>query len=145
MAETSIDINSTPTWCWFFKGGCWECVDFVEWHKKLTASYGLEQANVRFIQEWNKAPFISTGYDCRSFDIAFIQYMKAAGVYDALFTGLGYIAKPFGATTQVTNSLISGVSNTGTILKYAIPALLILLVVAIGFAIFSKTKKVITA
>lgn len=67
----------------------WSASTWVKWHGLLKAKYGLPRANEVFLIWWNKAPFLSTTTDFRTFDDKFIEYAKANGFYEDLFTGVG--------------------------------------------------------
>lgn len=133
MAQTAIDINSTPVFCWFGGSDCWNCIDFITWHKALVSAYGQSKANTIFITSWSSAPFINTAYDCRSFDSSFRQYAKDNGFFDALYSGLGVIAEPIGVGTDIVHgagnivsNTVGGAENTSKIIKWLIPALVVI-------------------
>lgn len=133
-----ITASSTPIYCWFGGETCWTCYDFINWHKALAKQYSKQQANEIFIKSWvNDPPFISSAYDCRSFDGTFRAYAKANGFFDALYHGIGVIAKPIGVADDVLDSagnvvksLGKGAENTAKVLKWLVPAIAI--IVAIG-------------
>lgn len=141
----SITANDKPIFCWFGGSDCWGCQDLISWHQNLETAVGLQEANKIFITEWEKAPFINTAYDCRSFNTAFREYAKQKGFFNALYSGFGVIAQPIGVGTDVVSgvgSLISntssGISNASKIFKWLLPTLLIL--GAIGLIVFAVKK-----
>jgi hypothetical protein len=106
----------------------WTSNDWMTWHRSLKARFGLDEANVRFINAWQKQTIGSTPLDARSFDTNFRDYAKANGFFDALYYGLGALAKPIGATTDVITGVTQGVSTVANLAKYVIP------VAALAFA-----------
>ena len=83
-----IDYASTPDWSYLFGG--WNQDDFISWHKALIAQFGLDQANVIFLREWDNAPLFASQIAFRQQQPAmdngaFIQYAKDNGFYDGLF------------------------------------------------------------
>lgn len=127
--------NILKVWNWF--KDAWNCNDWMTWYGAMKKKYGAEKARNTFLTHWNDLATGSSAIDCRSFDTAFRDYMKKEGMLDALYSGLGTIAKPIGVGTDVATSLgdaISdtgkGLKNVGKVLKIAIP---VVLIVAIGF------------
>jgi len=106
----------------------WTSNDWMTWHRSLKARFGLDEANVRFINAWQKQTIGSTPLDARSFDTNFRDYAKANGFFDALYYGLGALVKPIGATTDVITGVTQGVSTVANLAKYVIP------VAALAFA-----------
>lgn len=121
-------------WAWF--DGTWSCTDWVTWHKAMKAKYGKAKADQTFLKYWNDLALISSTQDCRSFSESFRTYMKSENLLDALYSGLGNIARPLGVGTDVTTGVgnaisgaAKGLGNVGNILKVALP---IALIAAIG-------------
>jgi hypothetical protein len=100
----------------------------MTWHRSLKARFGLDDANVRFVNAWQQQGALSAPLDARSFDTNFRDYAKANGFFDALYYGLGALAKPIGATTDVITGVTQGVSTVANLAKYVIP------VAALAFA-----------
>lgn len=119
--------NTLEFWKWF--NDVWECNDWITWHKAMIKKYGKEKADQTFLYHWNKLGFITSTADCRSFNTAFRTYMKQQGLLDQLYKGLAVIAKPFGVGTDVVTSVGSGLSSVGTVIKFALPILAVLIVI----------------
>ena len=124
----------------------WSCADWVEWHRQLKAYYGIEQANRIFIEAFQGAGQLSASYDCRSFNSDFRQYAKDNGFYDALYSGIsGLVVQPIGWGTDVVDdtgnvidNITSTVSSASSIIRTAVPLLLITLFVFL--ILYSYTK-----
>ena len=93
----------------------------MTWHRSLKAKYGLDEANARFINAWQKQGLFSAPLDARSFDTSFRDYAKANGFFDALYYGLGALVKPIGTTTDVITGVTKGIEGTASLTKYIIP------------------------
>lgn len=121
-----ITADSKPVYCVFGGSDCWTCLDLMDWHKAMVKAFGKTEANKRFVDSWtNDAPFICKQYDCRSFDSSFRTYFKDAGILDNLYSGLGYIAKPFGFVTDTASQGSDLFLNTLKVLKWVVPIALI--------------------
>ena len=99
----------------------WTAQDWMTWHKSLKAQYGLDEANVRFINAWEKQTMGSTPLDARSFNTTFREYAKANGFFEALYYGLGSLVKPIGAVTDVVSGASAGIGTLGSLTKYLLP------------------------
>lgn len=156
MASQPITADSQIVWCYFSTtGDCWNCADLIQWHKALINKYAqtglthgdaIAQANVDFINAWNQGPFISSLADCRSFSTSFRAYAKENNFFDALYDGIGILAKPLGVGTDVVDAagnLVSnsakGLSSFSTVVKWGLP---ILAIVGAGLLIWWGYKKV---
>lgn len=113
--------TSTPDYDNWGPDSWWTAQDWVTWHKALKAKYGLDEANARFINAWQKQGLFSAPLDARSFDTSFRDYAKANGFFDGLYYGLGGVAKPIGTATDVVTGVTQGVSSLANLSKYLIP------------------------
>jgi len=113
--------TSTPDYDGIGWDSWWTAQDWMTWHKSLKARYGLDEANVRFINAWEKQTMGSTPLDARSFNVNFQDYAKANGFYDALYYGLGALLKPIGAVTSVVSGASAGIATIGSLSKYLLP------------------------
>lgn len=102
----------------------WSAAEWIQWHRAMVIRIGLDAANVRFVTEWQKQGFGAAPLDARSFDTSFRDYARANGFLDALYSGLGALAKPIGAGTDI----LDGVATTGRLIGDLLPF------VALGFA-----------
>jgi hypothetical protein len=145
-AKPLYNSNILAFWNWF--DTVWNCNDWIVWHQSMVKKYGTASANTKWLKDWNNLATGSSAIDCRSFNTAFRTYAKKVGLYDSLYSGLGVIAEPIGAGTDI----IGGVSNaasglggavgtTGKILKIAIP---LLVIIAIVFVVIYANKKLKT-
>ena len=120
-ANNPTNADSTPDYDGWGPDSWWTAQDWVTWHKALKARFGLSEANSRFINAWQKQGAFSTPLDARSFDTSFRDYAKANGFFDGLYYGLGAVAKPIGATTDVVTGVTQGISTFADLSKYLIP------------------------
>ena len=105
------------SWGW---DSYWSAAEWIQWHRALVARHGLEQANVRFVTEWQKQGFGAAPLDARSFDTSFRDYARQNGFLDALYYGIGALAKPLGGA----NDALDGVAKTGRAIGVALPYVL---------------------
>ena len=125
-------------WNWF--DDVWSCSDWVTWHKSVLKKYGIDDANEKFLYHWNSLALASTAVDCRSFDTAFRNYTKSVGLYDSLFSGIGVIAKPIGAATDVVTNVTRGISSASKVFRITLP-LIMIVVVVLGVIYITKYSK----
>lgn len=125
-------------WNWF--DTVWSCNDWMTWHKTLKKKYGKVIADDTFLAFWNDLATGSKAIDCRSLNSSFRDYMKSENLLDALFDGVGIIAKPLGVGTDVVTSVGNGISNIADgaeaatkVLKVVVPVLLIGALAVAGF------------
>lgn len=123
---TSAD--ATPDYDSWFPDDYWSASDWLRWHRALKERFGLEEANYRFIDAWSKQTLGAKPLDARSFNSEFKQYAKANGFYDALFYGLGALARPVaaGATaveaaSEAVEDVSAAVTTTSSFAKYLLP------------------------
>jgi hypothetical protein len=127
-ANDPTNADSKPDYDGWGPDSWWTANDWMTWHRSLKARYGLDDANVRFVNAWQQQGALSAPLDARSFDTNFRDYAKANGFFDALYYGLGALAKPIGATTDVITGVTQGVSTVANLAKFVIP------VAALAFA-----------
>lgn len=142
-AKPLYNDNILKFWNWF--DTVWSCTDWMTWHKSLRSKYGLSIANQKFIAEWDNLATGSSAIDCRTFNTSFRDYMKKVGLLDALYYGIGYIAKPIGAAGDIITSAGNVVSDIGKgaekTIRTASVLLPIILIIAVVFAIIYFGKK----
>jgi len=109
LSEDAITWQSVPLydeWGWW--GEYWSCADWIEWHRQLKTHYGINQANLIFINAFHEAGFGAASYDCRTFNPAFKNYAKDNGFFDALFDGIpGIILQPVSNVIHASGKLLS--------------------------------------
>lgn len=127
-ANDPTNADSKPDYDGWGPDSWWTANDWMTWHRSLKARFGLDDANVRFVNAWQQQGALSAPLDARSFDTNFRDYAKANGLFDALYYGLGALAKPIGATTDVITGVTQGVSTVANLAKFVIP------VAALAFA-----------
>jgi hypothetical protein len=95
----------------------WSAADWMTWHAALVGKFGIDEANTRFITAWQGGSFFeSAPLDARTFNSAFREFARKNGILDALYFGLGAIAKPLGAANDVLDTVTAiggGVKDAG--------------------------------
>lgn len=131
--------NILKFWNWFDM--VWTCADWMQWHKSVAAKYGNAQANTTFLKYWNDLATGSSAIDCRSFDTTFRNYMSQVGLLDELYSGVGIIAKPLGAATDVVTGISKGASGAAKAFRILIP-LIIVAVIIMGIVYVAKKTEI---
>ncbi|MCX6265874.1 MAG: hypothetical protein NTW16_00750 [Bacteroidetes bacterium] len=149
-----ITADSEPVldgWGW---AEFWPVETWQQWHGMLKAKFGKEEANRRFLEYWHKQDSDANPFNQRSFNANFRKYARENGFFDGLFTGIGAIAKPLGWITDILHTAdkveagatgaiqdtAAGIGTTGKVLKYAIPAAIVLILAAGAFYLYNKSK-----
>jgi hypothetical protein len=131
-AHDPTSADATPdydSWGW---DDWWTAADWQRWHGALKARFGLVEANHHFIAAWEQQSLGASPLDARSFNSDFKAYAKENGFYDALFQGLGVLARPVSAGVQVitagsevvedvVDATASAVSTTAAAAKWLLP------------------------
>lgn len=151
--NTEPVINNYP----WNRDGYWDCNDWMTWHKKIAAKYGVARANEVFIIWWNKQGFAAYGQDCMYVNKTFRDYFKSVGLsIDGMAT---YVMAPVDliyntqqtvadtanqvvddAGNIITNTTGAASSTTG-VLKGIIPVAVGLAAVGVGFYIYKHYIK----
>jgi hypothetical protein len=126
----------------------WNCQDWIEWHKIMKSKKGKTFADTNFMKWWEAQTSFSNTYNCRSYDKTFRDYFRGEKLLDNLYSGIGVIAAPIGAGSDVVvgvsegvSDLTEGVFNAAKALKYVIPVLVILGIGVGGYIIYKKVTK----
>jgi hypothetical protein len=138
-AKPLYNDNILKIWNWF--DDVWSCADWMQWHKSLRSKYGLENANYKFMLEWENLATGSSAIDCRTFNTAFRSYMNSVGLLDALYSGIGIIAKPIGGGIDVIDNVGGAIVDSSKVVKTIIPILLVIGAVLLVLFIYKKTKR----
>jgi len=156
MATTwKVTADSVPVldgWGW---ADYWPVETWVEWHRCMKAKFGKDQANKTFLKYWNEQDSSANPFNQRNFNTSFRQYARENGFFDDLFTGAGFISKPLGWITDLFTTVdhvegkgtgaiqdtAAGIGTTGKILKYALPAAAIIILIMGAFYLYNKAKR----
>lgn len=137
--------NMFKVWNWF--NTVWSCNDWITYHKSLKSKYGKTKADETFLSFWNDLATGSSAIDCRTFNSSFRDYMRKERLLDALYDGLGFIAKPIGAAGDiitgagnVATSAVKTAENLAKLLATLIPIVVIVAVILIGLHYYKKSK-----
>jgi len=138
----------------------WTKQDWLAWHNSLKTEFGQPAANDKFVNAWlSRDGFFEAFGDVRgdwvSLDTAFRDYLKAhntsAGInmLDAIAGG-NPITAVMGGASDLGSAGLNIVSNSTDVaetltksLKYILPLLLILAIVAAVVILWPKIKQVI--
>jgi len=142
---TAESVPDLDDWGW---DDYWDCHHWIEWYKKVKQKYGRKQARSTFLTYWNLQTIGAHGIDCRSFNKAFREFAKKEKLFDELYSGVGVIAQPIGAVTDVVSSGTKAVSNVAQsgenvskILKWVVPGAIISGTLLLGFIVYQRYKK----
>ena len=151
----NITADSTPVldgWGW---ADYWSINDWMQWHSFMLKAYGKAEANRRFLEQWAKQDSDANPVEARTFNAKFRQYARDNGFFDQLFSrGISGIVKPLGWITDLlttadhaeaktagtVENLSTGVSTSGKILKFGLPALVIIALVIAAVYIYRKAR-----
>jgi hypothetical protein len=144
------------TWGW---SPYWSKQDWLTWHNTLKSEFGQPIANDKWVNAWlSRSGFFEAFGDVRgdwvTFDSAFRQYLSShntsAGINMlAAIVGGNPITSVMGGATDVVSSagetltnLTDAAQSTTKTVKYILPALLILAVVAAAVILWPKLKAI---
>lgn len=119
----------------------WDISDWIAWHSAMNSALGNDEANRRFLVEWNKQGFGASPLSARTFDTEFKNYAERMGFADGLYRnayGANLILEPVADITSGIGEVSKGVSFAGSALKYALP---VVIVAAVAFVVYSYAKK----
>ncbi len=128
LANNPANPDALPLYDEIGFGDYWSAADWIAWHRSMKSKYGIDEANRRFISAWHDGigiVFNKVPIDARTVDSSFRAYAKENGFFDALFSGLGALAKPIGLITDAGDAVSSvgeGVKITGSLAKWVLPA-----------------------
>ena len=147
-----ITCNSEPVldeidlWGLFGTEEYWNCAQWVKYHKELVKCYGLEQADLIFETKWEEQnTFHAWPYSTCKYDSAFVTYFKNKSNLD-----VGHIVSDaFVTVDKVTTDILEtlpkvsqGIKNTGSVLKYALPVIIIGGALFLAWPYISGVKKI---
>lgn len=144
-----ITADSTPVldnWGW---DEHWSAQDWMKWHSLVMQKYGRDFANQQFLAWWNRQTLGAGPLDARTFNATFRDYAKKHGFFSGLYgTVGGWIAKPLnwpgqvvGAADQVVTGATGGIAAGGKVLKYAVPAAIILILIFSAYYLYNLSKR----
>lgn len=146
MSKEPITAYSAPDydeWGW---DTYWSAEDWMDYHKALVGEYGKKDGNRRFVEAWHAGPsFMVARANYLSFKPVFINYMEKQGIYNALNDG---IAKLVTDSTRVVaetpGAVIATAQNTVKVIRWLIPAL-VLIALVVAFVFVRSKYKLIAA
>jgi hypothetical protein len=119
------NADATPDYDGLGWDSQWSAEDWVAWHRALKERFGQAEANRIWLNAWNGGGiFEEPPIDARSFNAAFKAYARENGFFDALFSGLGVLAKPVSAANDVIDGvtdLSAGVKGTAKTVGAILP------------------------
>lgn len=123
----------------------WTVNEWVEWHKKMKAKFGLQKANMIFIEWWKKQTVGANPLNNRT-NANFKKYAKDNGFLSSIYselekTALSIVSPGFQVTKSALNTATNAAAaaeNTSKVLKWLLPTLLI--VAAAGLSIWAYNK-----
>lgn len=134
----TIIAESEPVYSRFGDG--WSCIDYLDWHKANKKKFGKERADSKMLSGFfaSDAPdFFADRFDCPTGSDAFRKYFTEEGLFDSLSTGNRGVIDDLNLTivdtvdnvTDTVEGVGEGLSNTGSVFKYALPIIAIIAVI----------------
>lgn len=146
---SAITADSIPIYeqGWFQLGQQWSCTQWIEWHVALVKKYGLEEANRRFNEYWNKQGNLDTQAMWCQYDRQWVAYWKSQGEYvsndpfASIWTsGVGAVDNLATGVEGVTAGLSRGVNVLGKIIPITTILIVTMLVIGLGILIFTVAR-----
>lgn len=137
--NTQPVINSLP----YNRDGYWDCSDWMTWHSKVEAKYGLKRANEVFLIWWNKQGVAAyADNQCYIFNRTFRDWWKAKKlpaqtlldytitnqldlVTDASGAVVNTAGKVIQTTAEAAENIADAAGGTAKVLKWVVPTLVV--------------------
>ena len=88
IGQNLITWKSTPDTDEWFSDTFWSCDDWIIWYKALKGHYPKQEAQLRWVTEWNKTDFFGHETLCLA-KPSFANYFKNEGIQiDNTFTAI---------------------------------------------------------
>lgn len=143
---TPITHESTPDYDGWGWDSYWSAQQWIDWHKALSAQYGITQANNLFKEAWFEQGIWEHGYNWYKYNKEFVAYFKSQGVnvgntisnfLVSTTTAIDNIVDGAGNVIDNTTGAASNLTNTaGKIL----PALLTIAGLGIAYIFYRAAK-----
>lgn len=146
MPDVIITADSTPDYDNLGPDTYWSCEQWIEWHKALKTKYGKEVGDQKWQTAWDKQDSFEHDYNWCKYDGTFNAYVRAENLNATWW--LPNVLNSVGTSVEnLGGALTSGTKaaeNTANVLKYAVPAIVILVIVIGIVWIFKNAKGVIS-
>jgi len=135
MDET-ITWESTPNhdgWGWDFINGYWSCAEWIAWHRALVAKFGKQEADIRWVNEYDKSTWGAAEISCSTNSNEFKSYAQSEGLADKSAI-LSRVYRAEVAVDDLTQGVTDPFAQLAKVLKW-LPwiALIVLLIAAIYY------------
>ena len=128
----TITAESTPVYDGWGFDDHWQCYDWIQWHKAMKRKYGLQKANDRFAEAWNKQSVWDKPYNWCKYDNEFSAYLKEQGM-DA-----GHVVSK---VITGAEDLVDNTSDAAKSISNLLPTIVLLGAVGYGLWIYTENKK----
>lgn len=152
--NTQPVINSLP----YNRDGYWDCADWMTWHGKVEAKYGVKRANEVFMIWWNKqGGFAYAQQQCYIYNRSFRDFWKAKGLpaetwldfslkpVDVIVDASGKVLDTAGTVVNTTadaaTNIVQAAGNVAKSLKWVAPTLLVVGAAGLGVWAYNKYLK----
>lgn len=140
MPTYIITADSKPDFDSWGPDDYWSCDDWIFWHKKLKEKFGKDQADLTWINAWNSQGGTEHNYNWCKYGGSFNDYVRdeklgVSWVLPNLLNDAAGLINSAGSSLGNVGDLITNVTK---VLKWAIPALVI--VASIGVLIYGYKK-----
>jgi len=121
----------------------WSLADWEKWYEKMALKYGADYARKKWLKAYQEAGDSSEIRSARTLDQEFRSWAKKKGLYDGLYnTGpLADIARPLAWPGELIRGADSVVTSAAGIMKYMVPAAVILVLVIGSLYLYKLTKR----
>lgn len=127
----------------------WGATEWIAWHKRLKARYGLEQANEKWLIAFNDQPWYDYDLNFMQYNCQSLKYFAENGIpSDALARLKCGIDDVVGGSGDVltdvadgATGLSEGVVNTAGVLKTVVPILLLGIAVGGSYYVYKNYIK----
>lgn len=135
MATYIINADSLPDYDSWGPDDYWSCVDWIDWHKALKVAIGKVEADKKWLSYWNDQDSFEHDFNWCKYNTNFNNYIKSENLPVSHL-----LADLINAGTSVGENVIGAATTTTKVLKYIVPAVVI--IVVLGLVIyFSKRYK----
>tara|TARA_R100000231_G_scaffold112229_2_gene83211 strand:+ start:1222 stop:1671 length:450 start_codon:yes stop_codon:yes gene_type:complete len=130
----SITAQSTPDYDSFGVDDYWTCNDWMIWHTRLKAEYGLTTANEIWMTAWNEQGAFESNYNWCKYNCTFAAFadrnnLPVKNIFSRLTCGV----------VDVSSNIADGFTTGAKVVRVAIP----LAVIGVGIFYAFKAYKIL--
>ena len=130
-----ITYQSEPDYDSFGIDDYWTCNDWMIWHTRLKAEYGLTTANEMWITAWDKQDSWESNYNWCKYNCDFYAFTKKNGIDVSHL-----LSRTICGVVNITDDVADGISGGAKVVKVAIPIAVIGVAIFYGFKAYKLLK-----